>query len=302
MPKKVIFNPTTGKLDFVSEEDLSGCVPYTGATANVDLGNNALIVDKDGSTGLMKHTTTTGAISYITDNSSNWNTAYTHSQDNTQAHSDYLLNSGNDSTSGILTTAGLVASGATDAYVDITTGSGTYDGAIRFYDVSTGKYYIGWDDSDTNDDLIIGAGVAVGSNALIRLRSSAIVLAQPAYCGSTLNITGETTSNGIVDSSYITINGLVSVGKSIGLEQGTTTPPVNKTTYYFTENSSAQDVEKPVAVLDGQLLIIRGADTGNTTMIHGNGMVLKGAANRTLADGDTIQLLWDETVDTWCEI
>lgn len=42
MAKKVIFNPTTGKLDFVSEEDLSGYVPYTGATTDVDLGVHTL--------------------------------------------------------------------------------------------------------------------------------------------------------------------------------------------------------------------------------------------------------------------
>lgn len=34
--------------------------------------------------------------------------AYTHSQDNSQAHTDYLINDGNDTTSGILTAAGLI--------------------------------------------------------------------------------------------------------------------------------------------------------------------------------------------------
>jgi hypothetical protein len=64
------------KLKITNSLDTSGLVPYTGATGNVDLGNNDLILDKDGATGLMKHTTTTGAISYITDKSANWNTAY----------------------------------------------------------------------------------------------------------------------------------------------------------------------------------------------------------------------------------
>jgi len=40
-----------------------------------------------------------------------WDTAYTHSQDNTQAHSDYLLNSGNDETSGTITAAGFTTAG-----------------------------------------------------------------------------------------------------------------------------------------------------------------------------------------------
>lgn len=60
----------------IGDLDLSGYVPYTGATASPDLGNHSLILDKDGDAGLMKHTTTTGEISYITDNSSNWDTAY----------------------------------------------------------------------------------------------------------------------------------------------------------------------------------------------------------------------------------
>ena len=63
------------------------------------------------STGILKVTTGTGALSSITDNSSNWDTAYTHSQDNTQAHSDYLINNGNDSTSGTLTVAHLQSNG-----------------------------------------------------------------------------------------------------------------------------------------------------------------------------------------------
>ncbi len=50
-------------------------------TEKLDVNGNSvisgtLVVDKSGDTGLMKHDTTTGAISYITDNSANWNTAY----------------------------------------------------------------------------------------------------------------------------------------------------------------------------------------------------------------------------------
>ena len=46
---------------------------------------------------------TSGVLSAITNNSSNWDTAYTHSQDNSQAHSDYLVNNANDSTTGKIT-------------------------------------------------------------------------------------------------------------------------------------------------------------------------------------------------------
>lgn len=50
-------------------------------------------------------------INNISDTSiGNWNTAYTHSQDNTQAHSDYLINNGNDTTSGSLTATNFILS------------------------------------------------------------------------------------------------------------------------------------------------------------------------------------------------
>jgi len=39
---KVVFNPFTATFDYVSVEDLSGYVPYTGATDNVDLGAHSL--------------------------------------------------------------------------------------------------------------------------------------------------------------------------------------------------------------------------------------------------------------------
>lgn len=45
----------------------------------------------------------------------NWDIAYTHSQDNSQAHSDYLINTGDDETSGILTAAGFTTVGTVTA-------------------------------------------------------------------------------------------------------------------------------------------------------------------------------------------
>lgn len=42
----------------------------------------------------------------------NFETAYTHSQNNTQAHTDYLINNGNDSTTGTLTSTGFIIGSA----------------------------------------------------------------------------------------------------------------------------------------------------------------------------------------------
>ena len=46
------------------------------------------------------------AVPLILDDTTNFKTAYTHSQNNTQAHTDYLLNSGNDIMAGVLTADG----------------------------------------------------------------------------------------------------------------------------------------------------------------------------------------------------
>ncbi len=65
---------------------------------NTDTDSTDDLLDSDfSSAGLMK-TDGAGTYSIITDSSTNWDTAYTHSQDNTQAHSDYLLNTGDTGT------------------------------------------------------------------------------------------------------------------------------------------------------------------------------------------------------------
>lgn len=63
------------------------------------------LADLEAANGIVK-CDGSGNYSAITDSSANWDTAYTHSQDNTQAHSDYLLNSGDDTSSGSLTLEG----------------------------------------------------------------------------------------------------------------------------------------------------------------------------------------------------
>ena len=88
---KVLTVETTNTLD---QSVASGATPTFSATNFSDGGSNAIIT---------------------TTQETNFGTAYTHSQDNTQAHTDYLLNSGNDSTSGFLTAAGFVSTAKTTA-------------------------------------------------------------------------------------------------------------------------------------------------------------------------------------------
>ena len=80
-------------------------LPATTGTIAITTGNNAtgffssgtieherggLEADVSAYNGLVK--ISGGVTSAITDSSTNWDTAYTHSQDNTQAHSDYITN------------------------------------------------------------------------------------------------------------------------------------------------------------------------------------------------------------------
>lgn len=83
---------------------------------NVDLGAHSLTVNSVeivGSDGEVNKA--------AVEDSSNWDTAYTHSQDNSQAHSDYLINNGNDTSTGKITAANFEVTGdntsADTAYV-----------------------------------------------------------------------------------------------------------------------------------------------------------------------------------------
>lgn len=66
----------------------------TSQTSHTDV-----VVDGDfTSQGIMLRGASSGVYSILTNASANWNTAYNHSQNNSQAHSDYMLNTGDDAT------------------------------------------------------------------------------------------------------------------------------------------------------------------------------------------------------------
>lgn len=71
---------------YIDQDVTSGSAPTFTANNFSDGGSNAIIT---------------------TTQETNFETAYTHSQDNTQAHSDYLLNNANDTTSGTIGALGL---------------------------------------------------------------------------------------------------------------------------------------------------------------------------------------------------
>lgn len=118
---EAIHNKTISAATNTVEADTGDSATAFFSSGTIEHERGGLEADVSAFSGLVK--ISGGSTSAITDNSTNWDTAYTHSQDNTQAHSDYLLNSGNDVMAGTLTADGLTL-GANE---NITLGSETID-------------------------------------------------------------------------------------------------------------------------------------------------------------------------------
>jgi len=122
----------------------------------IDLGTNT--IDDLGMTGawdmnngaMTNVNIDTGNIATAVINSE-WDAAYTHSIDNTQAHSDYLLNSGDDSTSGKITATGFnLATPNSLKYTGATTGYTTEIKGIDSIFCLSGSVAIGAYGADYN--------------------------------------------------------------------------------------------------------------------------------------------------------
>ncbi len=85
-------------------------INFKDGTGGVEILYNSVKVQEWDSAG---GTIVTGSVTWTGGGSANANTAYSHSQDNSQAHSDYLINNGDDTTSGKLTATGGVMVGGT---------------------------------------------------------------------------------------------------------------------------------------------------------------------------------------------
>lgn len=87
----------------------------------------------------------------FTDNSSQWDTAYTHSQDNTQAHSDYVLNTGADTIGAGSGFAWTFDAGSTDPIVTFGDNSVAWTNAATFT-VGGAQVQTGSDDDQPDAD------------------------------------------------------------------------------------------------------------------------------------------------------
>ncbi|MCK9206331.1 MAG: hypothetical protein M0P66_04390, partial [Salinivirgaceae bacterium] len=82
----------------------------TAATIRALLSSSATGLTYTNTTGVFS--LTSGYAIPTTAKQTQWDTAYTHSQNSDQAHSDYLKNNANDTTTGTLTAAGLITTGS----------------------------------------------------------------------------------------------------------------------------------------------------------------------------------------------
>lgn len=163
-------------------------VPYIGATRDINLNTKNLYI-----AGSLQNAGISLTIA-------NLNTAYTHSQGNTQAHSDYLLNNADDTTTGKITaanfeTAGLVEGGTIASLGQISLGGAFVTdqmflnlgsitdetGIISFDDenlITTGKMSIG-------NDLNVGRDLNVARDINVNRGISAM-----AFFGNGSGLTG----------------------------------------------------------------------------------------------------------------
>jgi hypothetical protein len=185
--------------------------PITGATNIQVTDGNALLVEDGGGTDKFRVDTNSSLIytvttrpnsdnaydlgvtgvrykdlylaGNITDDSNtvsvaNLKTAYDHSQDNTQAHTDYLINNGDDTTSGTLTAAGYNVNATldhtiTDSSDDLTITNTNQDKDIIFSvnDGGTQRTFVTIDSS--NPSLVVNPGtVSLSGQGLIDIQGS----------------------------------------------------------------------------------------------------------------------------------
>jgi len=205
----------------------------------------------------------------------NAKTAYDHSQNNTQAHTDYLLNSGADSTSGILTAAGFITTGtSTTTTLQIIDANSRIaeDGSsnMTFFDGVTGLKTLaelsaagtasGWTDLDPNVALTDSTDfVGIGTTA-------------PAY---KVDIVGGLQATGTVVTGALTVTGLATADT---LTDGTLT--ITGGVIALAGNITSTGIITGDTLTDGTISIGNGNLTG-ATALTASGIITAG----TLTDG-----------------
>lgn len=200
-------------------------------------------------------------------------TAYDHSQDNTQAHSDYLLNNASDTFTGTWLTLNSSAAGASGMIINNQNLTG--DPSIKFQLGGLTKAYIIIDDSDS-DRFKILYGTGTGADKGLELYAGTITV--------TSNMTMELAEL-ILDVGTVSVND--------------TTPKLTDYNIWKTANTGATTITNFDGGVEGNLYIIKAGDN-NTTIADNADIVLSGQVDYEMATGDTITFMHENRV--WYEI
>ena len=173
------FNPFTGQLDDIGADgsdennkvgvDAAATANYLGAASN----DGVLRVDST-----LDYTDGGDFITLGLDSTlkTNYDTAYTHSQDNTQAHTDYLVNNANDTTSGVLTAAGFVTDG--DITVDSTPGTDqTVSGIKAVFTANENQVFGDVGYINTDGEIQLGDADAIATSNIVAMCADASISA-----------------------------------------------------------------------------------------------------------------------------
>ena len=243
----------------------------------------------------------------------NWDIAYTHSQDNSQAHSDYMLNTG-DVVSGNYTFNGVVTLGG---YIDMQYYSieNCYTLIIRPDDnARTGVLFknsggeelaeIHFTFEDTPQNILQiynkGTGLTIDSTGVVTVEKDIL---PDADLGNDLGASNkrfaQVWGNKFNDDgSNFTLTGRMKLLGSIRFNDGDTTPDVKGGNLFYTNNERATTITDFDNGSEGQILIINFRDN-NTTLQDGiNNLRLAGNFVGTV--DDTIMLIYTNSL--WLEI
>ncbi len=268
-----------------------------------------------------------GVITATGGNSTQWNTAYTHSQDNSQAHSDYLTNNGNDETSGRLIAPNFVSSGNNGH----PTGIGYYVETYMYGDVGRlfcfngsayGDLAIGdWNGGDPNIMLKVGGNVGIGTGTpTTTLDVNGAITARGGGSGQSIIASGLVVNEGgggtaadslrvetnlisnafLVDAVNDTVN--INTGVRVRVTRVTSNTTLNNTYHHVFVDTNAGDVNitLPAGESGAQYIIYNCGTSGNVVTIIPNGTdeILGENSNYDVADGDD-EMLTFETTEHW---
>jgi len=190
----------------------------------------------------------------------NIKTAYDHSQDNTQAHSDYLLNNVSDVFSGIFLTLSSGSGGTSGLKINNSALAG--DPAIQLQLSGSTKALFFVDDSDS-DKVKIGAGSSTASGMNLAFTVS-----------DTTCLTNFTVSK----ASFVQT-------AAVAFSTGDATPAVNKGNSFQTANVGATTITDFDGGSDGQVIFLKVNDA-NTTIADNANINTQTGGNFIASSGD----------------